>query len=345
MILTFIAPSTRHPVGGNAMIYEFASAMAERGHTVHLYHIELFGGDAVTSLDEIGWYDFRVPLNHHFVPTSPLAPHQVEAADIYFGYAADVETHPHLGLPVCWVQGYRMYSEADELRNFHNPCPKLCIAGWLVRVGVELGVPAEQLIHIPNAIHPRFRLTQPIEARPDRVAICWNEHLNKNAPLALQTLERIHLARPDIDLVAFSSKAPSRDIPDWLTFFVDPPQEVLVDDIYNGSSIFLWTSIVEGFGFPAVEAMACGATLITTDNGGSEDYAFDGDTARVATEPDADELARLVLELVDDPSERVRLATRGQAHGSTFTWEASATKLEQFLVQYLDDPTAYGRPD
>ena len=58
MKLSFPVPSTRHPVGGIAISYEFAEALARRGHDVTILHHELFGGDAVHSTDEIGWYDF-----------------------------------------------------------------------------------------------------------------------------------------------------------------------------------------------------------------------------------------------------------------------------------------------
>jgi len=43
---------------------------------------------------------------------------------------------------------------------------------------------------------------------------------------------------------------------------------------------------------PAMEAMACGAALLTYDNGGCRDYARDGETALVARRRDVDDLAR-----------------------------------------------------
>ena len=44
MRMSFVAPSTRHPSGGVAVIYEMATAMARRGHDVHLYHLNFFDG-------------------------------------------------------------------------------------------------------------------------------------------------------------------------------------------------------------------------------------------------------------------------------------------------------------
>jgi glycosyltransferase involved in cell wall biosynthesis len=134
-----------------------------------------------------------------------------------------------------------------------------------------------------------------------------------------------------------------RRLPDWVDYRHQPPLTELVTDVYNASAIFLCTSEVEGFGLPSVEAMACGAALVTTDNGGSRDYAFPGRTALVTPPRDVDGLVDAVVTLVHDDDLRVALATAGRAHVAEFTWEHSAEKLERFLDAYRADPGAYGR--
>ncbi|MEZ5246737.1 MAG: glycosyltransferase family 4 protein [Acidimicrobiales bacterium] len=345
MILTFLAPSTRHPVGGNTLIYEFATAMAERGHDVHLYHHEIFGGDAITSVDEIGWYEFRANITHHVAGIEGFDPREVVSGDIYFGYTPLIEDNPRYGLPVCFVQGHQMYPEAQERQTYLNPCPKICVASWLVRVGLEYGVPPAQLVHIPNGLKQAcLDTTRAIEGRRPRVLFCYNSHLSKGAPLGLEVLTRLHDRRPDLDIVAFGGLAPDTDFPDWLTFHHDPDQTTLIDGLYNTSTVFLWTSRIEGFGLPALEAMAGGAALVTTDNGGSEDYAFHGETALVADYPDADALLDNVERLLDDERLRHRLAAAGRRLAAGFTWEASADRLEAFVHEYREDPQRYGRP-
>ncbi|MEQ8841484.1 MAG: glycosyltransferase family 4 protein [Acidimicrobiales bacterium] len=345
MILTFLAPSTRHPVGGNATIYEFATVMAQRGHEVHLYHHDLWGDDAVRSVGEIGWYEFRAELHHHFRGTPELDAGGIVSADVFFGYGKEVEENPRYGLPVSWVQGFQMYAESVELATYRNPCPKICVASWLTRIGREHGVPAEQLVHIPNGLrHDRHRLTRPIAGRPSRVLFCYNSHRSKGAALALEVLTALHARRPDVEIVGFGSLPPEDPLPDWITYFEDPDQTTLVDELFNGSAVFLWTSRIEGFGLPALEAMACGAALVTTDNGGSEDYAFPGESALVADYPDGPGLVTAVERLLDDDAMRVALATTGQRVAAGFTWEASGDRLETFLDAYLAEPQKYGRP-
>jgi glycosyltransferase involved in cell wall biosynthesis len=176
------------------------------------------------------------------------------------------------------------------------------------------------------------------------VLFCYNAHHNKGAPLALEVLRRLHQRRPEVEIVGFGALEPDHPLPDWITYHRAPDQTTLVDDLYNGSRIFLWTSTVEGFGLPALEAMACGAALVTTDNGGSEDYAFAEETALVSQDHEAGALLHMVERLLDHDDDRIRIASAGRRLAAGFTWDRSADRLEQLLEDYAADPRRYGRP-
>ena len=104
------------------------------------------------------------------------------------------------------------------------------------------------------------------------------------------------------------------------------------------------TSNNEGFGLTAVEAMACGAALVSTDCGGSRDYALPGTTADVLPVGDAAGLAAAVDALLDDEPRRLRYAQAGLDHIAMFDWDRSATILRTDLERYLADPEPFLRP-
>jgi glycosyltransferase involved in cell wall biosynthesis len=85
----------------------------------------------------------------------------------------------------------------------------------------------------------------------------------------------------------------------------------------------------------AVEAMACGCALVTTANGGSADYAVDGETALVCG-PDTEKLAEAVVRLVTDDDLRVRIAENGCRFVERFRWGASAERLTRVAVDALN---------
>jgi glycosyltransferase involved in cell wall biosynthesis len=251
----------------------------------------------------------------------------------------------HAGLPVVLIQGYKMLGEAREHHAFRAPCPKVCVATWLVDVGRQLGVPDAQLVHIPLGLrHDKYRLRHPIADRPPRVSFCYNAHLQKGAQLALDVLGRVAQRVPEVEVTMFGAIAPADDLPGWVTYRTNPPQQALVDDIYNASQVFLCTSEVEGFGLTSIESMACGAALVTTDNGGSRDYAVHGQTALVAPPGDGDALVEHVVSLLDDDRRRGSIASAGRDYVERFDWDRSGALLETFLERYLADPIHHGRP-
>jgi glycosyltransferase involved in cell wall biosynthesis len=345
MILAFITVTPPHPVGGVAMIFEFAGAMARRGHDVHLFHLAGSESPAVC-VEDVSWFDFADGIVHHFPPGDEPAYEALRRSEIVFGYRSDESMPEFGGLPVVLIQGYKMMSAEDERVAFHSPCPKVCVARWLVDVALDEGVPPEQLVHIPLGLHhDTFRLLRSIEDRPPRLAFCYNRHPQKGAAIALEVLERVVAEVPDLEVVAFGSRPPAGALPTWVTYRTDPPRDELVEDIYNTSRLFLCSSLVEGFGLPCIEAMACGAALVTTDNGGSRDYAIDGETALVSAPRDVDAMAKNVLELLRDDDRRVALARAGERFVRRFDWDRSAASLEDLLVRYLADPRAYGYRD
>jgi glycosyltransferase involved in cell wall biosynthesis len=342
MRLIFIAPSTRHPSGGVAVIYEMAAALSKRGHEVHLFHVNFFEG-TVSTTDEVDWFRFPDGLAHHVVPAGASDGGAVPPADVIFGFSFDAAMPGHTGLPVVLIQGYKMLGEPVERHAYEAPCPKVCVAGWLVEVGRELGVPANELVHIPIGIHHEtYGLTRPIAPRPLRVAFCYSTHAQKGAQLAIDVVTLVKRAVQDLEVVAFGTTPPQHDLPSWVTYVTRPSQRELVEDVYNTSRVFLCMSRVEGFGLPNVEAMACGAALVTTNNGGSSDYALHDRTALVAPYGDLDALSGHVISLLKDDDRRVAVATAGREYVRRFNWARSAELLEAFLERYLAEPAAYG---
>jgi glycosyltransferase involved in cell wall biosynthesis len=343
MRLIFVAPSTRHPSGGIAVIYEVAAAMATRGHDVELYHVNFFDG-TIASLDELGWFSFPDGITHHFTPAGPRDLESIPDGDVFFGFSFDRNMAPESGLPVVLIQGWQMLGDKVERHAYEAPCPKVCVAGWLVDVGRGLGVPANELVHVPIGIHhDTYRVTRPVARRPLRVSFCYSSHPRKGAQFAIDVIREVKRAVPGVEVVAFGAQPPEHDLPPWVTYVTQPSPRHLVDQIYNMSRVFLCTSWVEGFGLANVEAMACGAALVTTNNGGSLDYALPGDTALVGAYGDVAGLSEHVIALLEDDDRRTAIASAGRDHVRRFDWKRTAELLEAFLESYVADPAAYGQ--
>jgi len=97
----------------------------------------------------------------------------------------------------------------------------------------------------------------------------------------------------------------------------------------GGARIVTYPSHGEGFGLPVLEAMACGAPVLTTARLSLPEVGGD---AVAYTEPDADSIAAALNSLYDDADRRAVLSAAGHQRSLEFTWAASA---EAHLASYV----------
>ena len=96
----------------------------------------------------------------------------------------------------------------------------------------------------------------------------------------------------------------------------------------GGATVVAYPSHGEGFGLPVLEAMACGAAVLTTQRLSLPEVGGD---AVAYTEGDPKSIAVSLGALLDDPERRARLGEAAVARAGEFTWAASA---EAHLAAY-----------
>jgi glycosyltransferase involved in cell wall biosynthesis len=336
VIVTIPCPSQPVPMGGVTVLYEFANALARRGHEVHVLHAR-FWGRHIESLDDLSWFTFDPGVRHQVDVGEGFT---IPDADVIFG----TEAPPSAGLPVLLHQGRHMFPAELEQRLLAHPSLKVCVASWLVQDAIDHGVPASELVHVPLGLdHGTFRVTAGLDDRPVHVGVLFNDHLNKGWMPASAALGVVQRSIPDLRVLVFGRTAPVEALPPWMEFVLAPGQAQLVDEVYNRCRVFVQASKVEGFGFTAVEAMACGCALVTSDNGGSRDYAVHGQTALVSDPTDVGAMAAHVELLLRDDALRRRLAAAGTELVAGFDWDHTGELLEATLLDYVRRPERYLR--
>jgi len=97
---------------------------------------------------------------------------------------------------------------------------------------------------------------------------------------------------------------------------------------FGGALVVAFPSTGEGFGLPALEAMACGAPVLTTHRTALPEVGGD---AVAYTEPDPESIRAALQALLGDPDRRTALGESGYTRAMEFSWASSA---EAHMISY-----------
>jgi len=95
--------------------------------------------------------------------------------------------------------------------------------------------------------------------------------------------------------------------------------------LYNLCRIFLYPSIRESFGLPILEAMACGAPVVTSNTSSMPEVA--GDAAIYVNPFDHVDIKNRIVEILENEDLQMCLRERGIQRAAGFTWKAAAEQL------------------
>jgi len=106
--------------------------------------------------------------------------------------------------------------------------------------------------------------------------------------------------------------------------------EAAREQLYAGARALLMPSLDEGFGVPALEAMAAGVPVIASNRGSLPEVV--GDAGTLLDPADVDGFASAMERIVRDRAWAMERGAAGIARAGSFTWRATALRLRQAYV-------------
>lgn len=103
---------------------------------------------------------------------------------------------------------------------------------------------------------------------------------------------------------------------------LDYVPEAALPALYSGAAVFAFPSVYEGFGLPALEAMACGAPVVV--GRGTAMAEFGGDSVATCGVTDPESLSEQIRRLLEDSQARGELAARAIDRARQFSWQRCA---------------------
>ncbi|MCX7593317.1 MAG: glycosyltransferase family 4 protein [Fischerella sp.] len=115
--------------------------------------------------------------------------------------------------------------------------------------------------------------------------------------------------------------------------FLNYVPECELPKIINSAIALVFPSLWEGFGFPVLEAMACGTPVITSNLSSLPEVA--GDAAILINPYDPGEITEAMFKIATDSRLRDRLSTAGIARSKQFSWQKTGLATMEVLKQFL----------
>jgi glycosyltransferase involved in cell wall biosynthesis len=221
----------------------------------------------------------------------------------------------------------RIWAEVRD-RSARIVCPSQVVADQCREHGVDPG----RLAVIPWGVAPP--ISRPAEAEevrrrlalPERFAL-WVGTLEprKNLPRLVRAMIEV----PDLPLVVVGPTGWNLDGDDVLAPLGDrarrlgPVDDATLSALYRAATVFVFPSLLEGFGLPVLEAMAHGTPVVTGDSTSTAEIA--GGAARLVDVHDPAAIARAVREVADPSDDRTSaLIEKGLHRAGELTWKATA---------------------
>ena len=344
--------------GGVKSLVAVANAMAERGHAVRIL-VPDYAATPPTSLHS-GVRLRILSSGPRWLPSparklihlARLALTATSGADVCL---ANYFTTAYVALASKWlrgdravlaynVRGYeplshglnadanlpsRLVRAALAWVSYRLPLQKICTTDWLreqtgdqtayvVGHGIDLNV---------------FRPGAPRDPG-DRVVVVGTIGRLGEAKGYPDFLRALDLLPPDLPIEIRIAAPDPVDVPARYPSTVEHPRpEREMAEFYGRCDLFVFSSRGEGFGLPALEAMAVGCPVITTDSGGVRQFAVDGQNCVMTPPANASALAGAIVALVNDPWRREALRAAGLETAAGYSQDAVLDRFCRYLVE------------
>ncbi|CAM3277002.1 glycosyltransferase family 4 protein [Deinococcus saxicola] len=350
----FILPQiSSRPIGGYKIVYEYSNRLIELGYKVAIVHIRkknkivirrikidfLLAYNRIILKEKLSWFPVAHEIKFIELDEDKILLDDSIISSCYIATAWDTaaitkslaERHAAGGLYL--IQGYERWSASEEelLVSYRIGLKNIAVSRWLKGIVADSGVDCE---YLPNSLDTNiFYINIVPELRlKHTILTMFHEATLKGFADIVESCKVVRENYPDARFVAFGAYKSKGKVPEWMTYFHLPSQEVL-RRLYNESAIFISGSYSEGWGLAPSEAMQCGCALAITDIPGHEDFSESGQYALLSQPGDWQGMALNILKLINDDHLRLKLAETGSEFVKKYNWTVAVEKFIEISLQ------------
>lgn len=280
---------------------------------------------------------FHAPFN--ILPAGLAMPTVATVHDLMWLTHPDWAARPG---PRGWID--RAFYRHGLRRALRRATRIACVSGATAAAVARVAPAAGERTRVtPSGVDAAFRPV-PVAPSTRRHILCVGQFAPyKNHPAVLDAFARIAAELPDLDLVyvqrqgsgsaALAPLAAALGVADRVRFVPPVGREALVA-LYAGAVALAHPSLMEGFGNPLAEAMACGCPVVTGDRSAMPEVT--GGAALLVDPADPVAIAAALRRVATEPGLAADLRARGLARAAQLSWRAFADANVAIYRELLD---------
>lgn len=351
MKICFVLPKfSRLPIGGYKIVFEYANRLDAEGHKVFIvfknddslasYRLPKWIKKIIANiLTSAGpkWFSLNNAITW-LSSTQQGSLRKVEDSDVVFATGIQtvemVKKNFHKAKKLYLIQGYENWGISEEYLWGSYRCgfTNIVVSNWLKDIVEKYTDQKACLIKNPidcNLYQCRVRQN---DRKPHVLGLLYHTHPLKGLQYAFEAIYKLKERYEDLEVEMFGAHPKPENLPDWIHYSRSLSQSQTVD-LYNKVQVFLCASVEEGFGLTGLEAIACGACLVSTAYTGVLEYAENEYNALLSPVKDVDMLVANVSRLFDNEEERIRIAANGIESVKKYSWDVAMQRLNEILSE------------
>ncbi|MEG4319743.1 MULTISPECIES: glycosyltransferase family 4 protein [unclassified Microcoleus] len=358
MKITFVLP-TLSLTGGIRVVSIFAELLRKRGHSVFVIsvpHAQASLRQQVKSLlrgrgwistpeKEPSFFD-NLGVEHKITDRwRPIEDKDVPDADVVVATWWETaewvaKLSPSKGAKAYFIQHHEVFDYLPKGRveaTWMLPMHKITISQWLVDLARTQYQDDKVSLAPPSVDTKQFYASGRNKQSVPTVGILYSTIYWKGTDIALKAFSLAAENIPNLRLVAFSSEAPSPELPlpDNAEYVIQPDQDK-IKDYYSKCDVWLLASRSEGFGLPIIEAMACRTPVISTPAGAAPEI-LSGGTGILLQSQAPEEMAKAIERMCQLPNaEWQAMSEAAYAKVINYSWEDATEHFEAGLKVAVD---------
>jgi len=342
--------------GGTRVIFELANRLQDRGHEV-----------TITSLKkrDVSWFPLKAEvrcversifprtIDYGFrrmgldvkIDFIELLAKSIPDCDVNVGTfypTAFAVYRSEKGIPFYYAQHYEPLITTDPYERslageiYYLPLNVVTVSTW-IKDAIYRDFAKETTVVLNGVNLDVFHPREVKRDSEDKIVLCRPSNIWwKGFYDLIEAMKIVYKARSDVQLAMFTAeRLLFRKFP-FPVKMLSSPSDKDVAKLYSSCDVFVSSSWYEGFHMPPLEAMACGAPVVTTDcGGGVSDYAKDRFNALVVPSRNPNALANAILKVLSDESLAKTLGKNGTTTAKQFTWDKTVSEIEELFRKAL----------